>query len=75
MILLETTNTDFIIKNLLKIFYIVYKIYDDERVVNIIYLDLQEALNKVPDGRLVKKKMHMYSIIIKVLDWVIFWLC
>lgn len=56
MILLETTNTDFIIKNLLKIFYIVYKIYDDERVVNIIYLDLQEVLNKVLDGRLVKKK-------------------
>ena len=59
--------------NLLDFFYDIFKMYDEEKAVDVVYLDFQKAFDKVPHKRLLAK-IKAHGIDGKVLSWLENWL-
>ena len=59
--------------NLLEFFNDIYKIHDETRAADIIYLDFQKAFDKVPHRRLLKK-VEALGISGNILKWINNWL-
>ncbi|MCP4267589.1 MAG: reverse transcriptase family protein, partial [Candidatus Brocadiaceae bacterium] len=59
--------------NLLDFFYDIFKMYDEEKAVDIIYLDFQKAFDKVPHKRLLAK-IKAHGIDGNVYSWLKNWL-
>ncbi len=66
-------NKPLCLTNLLEFYNNVFKIYDNTRAVDVIYLDFQKAFDRVPHKRLVGK-LKAHGVTDHLLNWIANWI-